>query len=171
MLTLNFNPFPVLTTERLILRKVKKSDVEEIFLMRSDKSVMKYIDRPLAVSRDDAFEHIKRVEDLLNDNNGITWAMVEKKADTLIGSIGIWRVMKEHYRGEIGYMLNPAFHRKGLMHEALKTVLDYGFEHMNLHSVEGIVNPGNEASIKLLEKNNFVREAYFKENYYHNGQS
>ncbi len=41
---------------------------------------------------------------------------------------------------------------------------------MNLHSIEANVNPGNTASIKLLEKNNFTREAYFKENYFYDGK-
>ncbi|MDO8550886.1 MAG: GNAT family protein [Ignavibacteria bacterium] len=41
---------------------------------------------------------------------------------------------------------------------------------MKLHSIEGTVNPNNLPSIKLLEKNNFIREAYFKENFYYNGK-
>ena len=56
------------------------------------------------------------------------------------------------------------------MDEAMKGVLQYGFETMKLHSVEANVNPGNNASTKVLEKNGFVKEAYFKENYYYNGK-
>ncbi len=56
------------------------------------------------------------------------------------------------------------------MQEALNVVLDYGFNIMRLHSVEADVNPMNIASIKILEKNNFVREAHFRENYYYSGK-
>ncbi len=56
------------------------------------------------------------------------------------------------------------------MQEAILTILDYGFKIMKLHSVEANVNPNNAASIKLLERNNFIREAYHKENYYYNGK-
>jgi ribosomal-protein-alanine N-acetyltransferase len=56
------------------------------------------------------------------------------------------------------------------MQEALLKVINYGFKVINLHSIEANVNPGNAASIKLLEKNKFVREAYFKENYFYNGK-
>jgi ribosomal-protein-alanine N-acetyltransferase len=49
-------------------------------------------------------------------------------------------------------------------------VLYYGFEFMKLHSVEANVNPDNTPSIKLLERNNFSREAYFKENYFYDGK-
>jgi ribosomal-protein-alanine N-acetyltransferase len=59
---------------------------------------------------------------------------------------------------------------KGIMQEALSAVLNYGFELLKLHSVEANVNPNNVSSIKLLERNGFVREAYFKENYYYNNQ-
>ncbi|MGE5859464.1 MAG: GNAT family N-acetyltransferase, partial [Ignavibacteria bacterium] len=48
--------------------------------------------------------------------------------------------------------------------------LNYGFKVMNLHSIEANVNPDNKASIRLLERNNFTREAYFKENYFYNGK-
>jgi len=60
--------------------------------------------------------------------------------------------------------------RKGIMQEALIKILDHGFNIMRLHSVEANVNPNNLASIKFLEKNDFIREAYFKENYYFNGR-
>ena len=55
------------------------------------------------------------------------------------------------------------------MQEAMAAVLGYGFSAIGLHSVEANVNPDNQASVRLLEKNGFVREAYFKENYYYNG--
>jgi ribosomal-protein-alanine N-acetyltransferase len=56
------------------------------------------------------------------------------------------------------------------MNEALTEVLKFGFQTIGLHSVEANVNPKNAASIKLLIKNGFNREAYFRENYYFNGQ-
>jgi ribosomal-protein-alanine N-acetyltransferase len=87
-----------------------------------------------------------------------------------MGTIGFWRIQKEHYRAEIGYLLHPSWQGKGIMREALKAVLDYGFQAMKLHSVEAHVNPSNASSIGLLEKCGFVREAYYRENYFYNGQ-
>jgi ribosomal-protein-alanine N-acetyltransferase len=46
-------------------------------------------------------------------------------------------------------------------------VMEYGFGTMKLHSLEANVNPDNKASIKLLERNNFIKEAHFKENYFY----
>jgi ribosomal-protein-alanine N-acetyltransferase len=169
MLQTNFRPFPELETERLKLGRITKNDVDELFLLRSNREAMQYIDRPPAESVDDAHKLIRVIEDLLAAGDGITWGIYLKDQPELIGTIGLWRIIKEHHRAEIGYLLHPSWQRRGLTNEALVKVLDYGFSVMKIHSVEANVNPLNEASIRLLEKNGFVREAYFKENYYYNG--
>ena len=170
MLETNFKPFPVLESSRLLLRQVSAADKNEVFSLRADPRVMKYIDRPIAGSMEDALELIQKIDDGLINNNGITWAITLKGSQQLVGTIGYWRIDKEHYRAEIGYLLHPDLQRKGITQEAITVILNYGFEIMKLHSVEANVNPGNEASIKLLEKNNFKREAYFKENYFYQGR-
>ena len=170
MLDSHFSPFPVLSTERLVLKEIAETDATELFHLRSDENVMQFIDRPLAQTIDDALKLIKLISDGHINKESITWAVTLKTNPALIGTIGFWRIEKENYRAEIGYLLNPLHQGKGLMQEAIATVLKYGFETMLLHSVEANVNPGNEASIKLLEKNSFVKEGYFKENYFYNGQ-
>jgi [ribosomal protein S5]-alanine N-acetyltransferase len=170
MLIAKFNPFPLLSTQRLLLRVIDPADDQQLFSLRSDQRVMKFLDRPLAVSIDDARELIGRmITDITNDN-GITWAITSKDDPKLMGTIGYWRLDKPNYRAEIGYMMHPDWQGKGLMQEAMTAVIDYGFKTMKLHSIEANVNPANEASIKLLEKNKFVQEAYFKENYYYDGK-
>jgi ribosomal-protein-alanine N-acetyltransferase len=54
--------------------------------------------------------------------------------------------------------------------EAVMAVMEYGFQTMRLHSVEANINPANRTSRKLLVKNSFVQEGFFKENYYFNGK-
>ena len=170
MLQLNFSPFPLLITQRLILRQTRPEDVKEMFFLRSDAEVMRYIDRERAKTDADALAHIKLLTDTINENLGVSWAITLKGSDVMIGTIGIWRVQKEDYRGEVGYALHTDYHRQGIMNEALGAVLTYGFTEMELHSLEANINPENLASAKILEKNRFVREAYFRENYYFNGR-
>ena len=55
------------------------------------------------------------------------------------------------------------------MKEALLKIIDFGFDEMNLHSIEANINPGNAASAMLLESAGFIKEAYFKEDYFFNG--
>ncbi len=87
----------------------------------------------------------------------------------MIGTIGLWRIIKEHYRAEIGYMLLPEHWKKGFAKEAVLKVVEYGFDEMKLHSIEAHINPKNAASAGLLEITGFVREAYFKEDFFFNG--
>jgi ribosomal-protein-alanine N-acetyltransferase len=162
MLDPNFEPFPVLTTERLVLRHFSIDDAADLFEVRSNPTVMQYIARPLAKTQKDALALLKVIDDTLTSNNGITWCISLRNNPKFIGSIGFWRIEKENHRAEIGYLLNPAYQGQGIMQEALDVVLKFGFEIMGLHSVEAKVDPLNSASIKLLERNNFVREGYFK---------
>ena len=169
MLTINLHPFPVISTERLLLRKIKQSDKNEIFSLRSNETLMKFIDRPIARSVADAIALIKKINESLKNNDGITWGISRKSNPALIGTIGFWRIDKAHHRAEIGYLLQEEYQGKGIMYEAISAALEYAFTVLHLHSVEANVNPANTASIKLLEKLKFLREAYFKENYFYNG--
>ena len=169
MLEINFGAFPFLTTRRLELRQLELRDADELFKLRSDPRVMEFMDRPLMTSRDEAEKMIGKIQNAFETNESITWAMSLKDHRELIGTIGFWKITKEHHRAEIGYLLHPDHWRKGLVQEAMKEVLKYGFVTMKLHSVEANVNPKNAASVAFLEKNGFVREAYYRENYYFNG--
>ncbi len=88
----------------------------------------------------------------------------------MIGIIGQYRVKWEHFRSEVGYMLLPEYNGKGIATEALALVVRYGFEYMQMHSLEAIIDPMNGASARVLEKNGFVREAHIRENEYYNGR-
>lgn len=164
MTAINFTPFPNLETERLQLRRVVNSDVNEIFALRSDKETMKYIPRPLVKTKEDALEHIALIDSKIDNNEGINWAITLKNDPKLIGLIGHYRIKPEHYRAEIGYMLLPEYHGKGIITEAIKEVVKFGFEIMKLHSIEAVIDPENFASEKVLQKNGFVKEAHLREN-------
>ena len=167
MLSLNLSPLPTLTTERLILREVRLGDAPEFFAMRGE--TMRYVHRPRAVTIDDAIAFITRVQDGQRNNSGAQWAMTLKGNDTCIGLLGPWRIVPENYRGEIGYMLARAHWGQGLMSEAMAAVVDHAFGVLGLHSLEAWTHGKNVGSMRVLEKNGFVREAYFKENAFWEG--
>lgn len=113
MLEVNFNPFPKLQTGRLLLRRVSPNDIEKLFELRSSKEVMKYIETGKASTKNDALIHLEKIEDALDNNSGISWAITfSNKPAQLIGVIGLWRLIKEHYRAEIGYVLLSQYWQK-----------------------------------------------------------
>lgn len=170
MLDINFNPFPDLETERLYLRRVVKEDVNEIFALRSNKETMKYVPRPLVKTEKDAMEHITLIDSKIENNEGINWAITLKGKTKLIGIIGHYRIKPEHFRAEIGYMLLPEYQGKGIISEALKETVKYGFEIMKLHTIEALIDPENFASERVLQKNGFLKEAHLRENEYYDGR-
>jgi [ribosomal protein S5]-alanine N-acetyltransferase len=165
MLELSFTPFPVLETEHLILKAVTHLDAPAFLDMRSNKNVMQYIPRPIMQTLDEAKIFIENCIENIAANEYIHWGIYYKtNPSDMLGTIGFYRTQKEHYRSEIGYSLREQYFAKGIMQEAIKVVINYGFDSMQLHTIEAVIDPANNASEKLLIKNGFVKEGHFLEN-------
>ncbi|WP_298140653.1 GNAT family N-acetyltransferase [Flavobacterium sp.] len=164
MLEINFHPFKNLETERLLLRRLAATDVKEIRELRGNPETMKFIPRPLVTSDEEALAHFKLIDDKIESNEGINWAITLKGNPKMIGIIGHYRIQPENHRCEIGYMILPQYNGQGITTEAIKAVLEYGFEDLNMHSIEAVIDPDNIASERVLQKNGFVKEAHILEN-------
>ena len=147
-------PFPQIRSNRLVLRQLKLKDAHDIFQLRSDEGVNKYLDRPKAETIEDAMQFIERINDSIQKNKSYYWAISYHEEEKLLGTICIWNI--ENKKAEIGYELLPQHQRKGLMQEALKTVISYAFNQLNLDIILAVFHPDNLASVRLLERNNFV---------------
>lgn len=165
-----FSPQPELQTNRLYLRGLTTTDAEALYFLRTDEEVMRYIDRPRAQGMEDIQLFIERAQADTEQGTGLTWGICLNDQEPLIGYIGYWRMQPSNYRSEVGYALHPEHQGKGLAREALEAVIAFGFEQMGLHSIEANINPGNNASRQLLLRCGFQKEAYFRQNYYFNGQ-
>jgi ribosomal-protein-alanine N-acetyltransferase len=170
MLTFNFSPFPILHSNRLSFRQISHADIPEILFLRSDARTMEFMDSAPAKDENDALAYITRANASVVLNEGITWGITLKGENKIIGYIGFWNMQAAHYRIETGYILHPDYWRQGLMSEALQTIIDYAFNQTELHSIEANVGINNKPSMALLEKNGFVKEAHFRENYFYNGE-
>jgi len=169
MLSINFNPFPILTTENLILRRPHASDADEMYRYRSDKELMRYIPHRLVKTKEEVIETLAYINTLIDTNEGINWAITRKGDDTILGMVGYVYFFKDHYRAEIGYLMHTPYHGTGIIQEAFRAAIDYGFKIMKLHSIEAVVNHENIASKKLLERTGFTNDAFFKDYLHHHG--
>ena len=171
MLTLNFTPFPELRTKRLLLRRLKNTDANEMFFLRSNENVMRYIGREPTKTIAGAEEFINKINKNIDENDAILWGItLLNDPSTIIGTICFWNIKKEHYRSEIGYVLHPDHWGKGIMKEAINSVVEFGFSVLGLHSVEAQLNPENLASSYVLERTGFIKEGYLREDFYFNGK-
>jgi ribosomal-protein-alanine N-acetyltransferase len=171
MLRLSFTAFPRMETDRLILREHTLNDAEAWFKLRHNPDVMRYIDRDSPKDTTEVEDYINSLISGFEQGDSMGWAIALKDNPAqMIGNIVFWRMDFPNYRAEIGYLLDPAHWRKGVLSEALTAIIAFAFEEMKLHSIEANINPENEASKRLLLKHGFVKEAYFRENYYYNGK-
>ena len=165
MTSKNFTPFPVLKTERLILRQLRSSDDKEIFALRSNDNVNKYLGRKPSKSIDDAKNFIQTINENIQRNDSIYWAIILNGTDKLIGTICLFNFSEDHLKAEIGYELLPDFQGKGIMQEAISKVIHFGFQHVGLNSIEAYTHSENQSSTRLLEKLNFKGESAADENF------
>lgn len=150
-----FNPFPVIETTNLLLRRMTQEDKYDIFQMRKDEKMHKYTDSKPDDSLEETERYIEKMINGVDENKWIIWAIEHKISKKVIGSISIWNIDKGQRTGELGYGIIPNYQRKGLMKEALLSVVDYGFNVMKLNSLEAYTEEDNISSNKLLDKCKF----------------
>ena len=155
MLNKTFTPFPILTTKRLTLRQLVTNDEQEIFTLRSDAEINKFLDRKIAATLDDARQFINAVNDNVDKNNSIYWAITFSGKSELVGTICLYGFSDENGNCEIGYELLTNFQRQGIMKEAVEKVIDYAFNTIGVQKIEAFFHRDNQSSIKLLEKFSF----------------
>lgn len=161
----NSNIFPLLKTDNLALRKLVAADAAEIFCLRSDEEVNRFLDRPKSITLDDAKAFIDKITTVVANGESYYWAITLKDINILIGTICLWHVEPEKQRAEIGYELQTAWQGMGLMQEAVKTVMEYAFEVLNLKILIACSSADNEKSRRLLERCGFARDLAVEEEF------
>ena len=95
MLIVNFNPFPIIETERLVLRQYTLNDAEDLFEIRKNPEAMKFIGKPVAKTIEDVIELLNLINTRIENNEGINWAITIKPENKLIGMVSLHKIYKE----------------------------------------------------------------------------
>ncbi len=155
MLNRTFTPFPILTTERLTLRQLVINDEQEIFTLRSDSEINKYLDRQISNTINDARNFINKVNENISKSDSLYWAITLSDKNILVGTICLFSFSDENDKCEIGYELLTNYQEQGIMKEAVEKIIDYAFNIIKIQKIEAIFHRDNQRSIKLLEKFSF----------------
>ena len=147
--------FPELETDRLLLTRLKTSDWKMISFLRSDQEVNKFVKRSSAATQEEALEFIQKINHSIDHQHSYYWKIAERNNDQMIGSICLWNFSEDQETAEIGYDLSPDYQGKGIMHESLCRIIEFGFQNLNLEFIEAFTHYKNEPSKKLLENNGF----------------
>ncbi len=163
--------FPVLETERLILREITKADAAGIFACFSNENVTRYYGEETLQKVEQAEKFVEFFSKSYEAKRGIRWGIEIKGIKGIIGTIGFNAWSPKHKRAEIGYEIHPDHWRKGYTAEALSEILAYGFEEMEILRIGAVVYLENEASNNLLTKMGFKKEGILRDYMFQNGST
>lgn len=167
----NFEAFPILKTDRLILRQLTLNDAKAVFAIRSDFAVTRLNIGSAYTSIEQARSLIESILDNYQRHSELRWGITLKNGDdTVIGMCGYNYWAQRDFRGSVGYDLARVYWRQGIMTEAVREVVKFGFEHMALNRIEADASIENEASIRLLKRLGFQHEGIEREQYFEGGE-
>ncbi|MGL5836683.1 MAG: GNAT family N-acetyltransferase [Waterburya sp.] len=161
--------FPNLETEKLWLRQTIQEDTEAVFAVFSEPNVTQFHNLDTFTHLEEAVRVIEGRAKGFKSERGIRWGIALKPNNYLIGSCGLtWN--KEANAAEIGYELASQFWRQGIMSEALKAILQYGFGNREVQFVIAHIMLENIASRRLLEKLGFQSQGILQEHGFWKGK-
>jgi ribosomal-protein-alanine N-acetyltransferase len=149
---------PELTTERLRLRAPLPQDAAAVLVIIGDPEVTRYLNLPTFTTLPEAHAALERLQQRFTARDAIRWAIELVEHNEMIGSVGLLRFDFEHRHAEVGYEIARRWWGRGLTSEAAAAVIRYGFSVLGLHRIEAGVLPGNDASVRVLQKLGFVEE-------------
>jgi [ribosomal protein S5]-alanine N-acetyltransferase len=163
MKQLDFSTFPVLETDRLVLRRLSLEDAPVIYQLRSDVEVAALTGKTPFVHINEAVAYINKIDSLINNDESIYWVASYKGDNAMIGAVCLWNFDIQNETVELGYELLPEFQGKGIMVEIITRVLPYAFEVMGVKTIVAFPSSDNPPSVKLLEKLGFeLAPGHFK---------
>ena len=158
-----FSRIPELETERLILRKMRVGDEEDMYAYAKRSEVTRYL---LWSPHPDIYytrDYLRYLATRYAAGSFYDWAIVLKSSGRMIGTCGFTAFDCPHDAAEIGYVLNPDYRGQGIAPEAVRAVMAFGFDKLALHRIEARFIEGNEASLRVMEKVGMRFEGYHRE--------
>jgi len=160
------NPFIV--GDKIYLRAVDVDDVDNFVTWLNDEEVRQYLSMTLPFNKTREKEF---VDGLYKDDNNIILGIVLKENNSLIGNIGLHKISSTHRNAELGIFIGDKRQwSKGYGTEAMKLVINYGFDQLNLHRIYLTVFDFNVRAMKTYEKVGFKKEGAYREHFYRNGK-
>jgi [ribosomal protein S5]-alanine N-acetyltransferase len=159
----DFTHFPVIETERLILREMSPDDVNALLRHFGNAEVVRFIDMQPIRTLEQANEWLRWMGGFFAARDGLRWGITLKHDRTFIGSAGLHGWNREAHFAEIGCDIAYPYWGHGYGREAMRHIITFGWDQMNLNRVEADVIEGNQRSIHALQKLGFRLEGTFRQ--------
>lgn len=158
-----FLKFPKMVTRRLDLGPFESRDASDVFGLFGSEAWLRYVPREALDDPNQAVEKVQAMSKKFEECSAIWWTFRERATGDFIGYGGLFEINREDHNAEIGYGFNPGCWGQGFASEAVRPLVDFGFENLGLHRIFGLIDPENVASIKVLEKQGFHLEGALKD--------
>ena len=155
-----FKNIPTLKTERLILRRIERSDLEDVFAYASDPKVPEYLLWSVHPSRAYTKAYLALLQKRYALGEFYDWGI--EYNGHIVGTVGFTSFSPEHSIGEVGYVLSSKVWGKGIASEALAKIMEYGFLELGLNRLEARFMVGNDKSKSLLLRSGFSAEGVIR---------
>jgi len=163
--------FPELRTPRLLLRRFRMEDADAVFAYARDPEMTRFVFWQAHASIEDSREFLQRTLQGYADGFPPVWAIEHLADRTVIGSCAYHEVSIMNLRGEIGYALARKYWGQGIMSEAVRAAVDYGFRVVGLNRIEARCDVDNTASWHVMEKVGMKFEGVLRQNIILHGQA
>jgi len=157
---------PIIETPRLLLRELSQKDTDDVFEYASIPEVTNYLVWYPHQFIQDSIDFINFAKDQFVKNISIIWGIEFKEELKLIGTIDLRNTQLINNCGEIGYVISNKYWNKGIMTEALKSVIMFGFNDMKLNRIEAHCESENIGSSRVMEKAGMQFEGLLREKIY-----
>lgn len=161
---------PRLVGTRVALRALREDDAPALLSIFGDPEVMKFWSSPPLADLEAAEALIGEIRTAFQDRQLFQWGIELRVTGEVIGTCTLYHIEHEHRRGEIGFAARRSYWGQGLASEAVRLLIGFAFETLELHRLEADADPENERSLRALERQGFRREGYLRERWHHLGQ-
>ncbi|TBR57839.1 N-acetyltransferase [Mastigocladus laminosus UU774] len=156
--------YPLLETQRLILRDFVESDWQAVHAYACDLEVVRYLPfGPNSEEDTKNYLHTEIKSRRKKIREHFTFAIALKADKQVIGSCRISITDRNKQEGSIGYCLGREFWGQGYATEVARKLLEFGFKQLSLHRVFALCHPKNKASMRVLIKIGMRQEGYLRE--------
>ena len=161
---------PTLETPRLRLRRLTMQDAADIYRYSRDVEVARHVLWEAHRTIGDSRAYLRYMLRRYRQHDPASWGIEWKESGSIIGTIGFMWIQSDNSAAEVGYSLSRNYWNRGIMTEALKAVIDYGFGRLNLNRIEAQHETANPASGAVMRKCGMVHEGTLRQRLYNKGR-
>jgi RimJ/RimL family protein N-acetyltransferase len=161
---------PTLDTPRLRLRTLVEADVPALFAIFNDPEAMRYWTSPPMTDVAEAEALLRDIQRHAEAETLFQWGIARRDDELVIGTCTLFRIERQHRRGELGYIVRRDLWGRGLAKEALTAIVNHAFGPLGLHRLEADIDPRNAGSIRSVERLGFKLEGHLRERFFVAGE-